>query len=52
MLATILALHTTSAASFEVGHILNGQARIIDGDTLKLDGSHVRLNGVAAPEHD
>lgn len=52
VLVTIFALHATSAASFEVSHILNGKARIIDGDTLEVVGSKVRLNGVAAPERD
>ena len=52
VLGAMLFLDITSAASFEVGHILNGQARIIDGDTLEIAGSRVRLNGVAAPERD
>lgn len=48
----LLCLGSTGALSFDLGHILNGQARIIDGDTLEVAGSKVRLNGVAAPEHD
>jgi endonuclease YncB( thermonuclease family) len=29
-----------------------GQARIIDGDTIVIAGSHIRLHGIDAPESD
>ena len=40
------------AFGFEAGHVLTGQVRIIDGDTLEIAGSRVRLNGLASPERD
>lgn len=30
--------------------VLQGQARIIDGDTLVLEGARIRLHGIDAPE--
>ena len=38
------------ALSTEKGSIIEGQARVIDGDTIEVAGVRVRLNGVAAPE--
>jgi micrococcal nuclease len=32
------------------GERLAGRAKVIDGDTITVDGIHVRLKGVAAPE--
>src|SRR4051794_19417347 len=32
------------------GERLAGRAKVIDGDTIVVDGIHVRLKGVAAPE--
>jgi micrococcal nuclease len=32
------------------GERLVGRAKVIDGDTITVDGIHVRLKGVAAPE--
>ena len=29
---------------------LDGQARVIDGDTLVVSGQHIRLDGIDAPE--
>lgn len=52
MLGAVLAFQATSAASFEVGHVLKGEVRIIDGDTLEIAGSKIRLNGIAAPERE
>lgn len=37
-------------SAFERGQVIEGPARIIDGDTVEVAGVRVRLNGVAAPE--
>jgi endonuclease YncB( thermonuclease family) len=29
---------------------LSGIARVIDGDTIEIRGTHIRLNGIDAPE--
>ena len=29
---------------------VTGQARVIDGDTIVIDGEHIRLEGIDAPE--
>lgn len=29
---------------------INGVARVIDGDTIQIDGTHIRLFGIDAPE--
>lgn len=44
LLSLVLAL----PASAEV---VQGRARVIDGDTLAIDAVHVRLAGIDAPEH-
>ncbi len=46
-LALLLAL---SAPAFGDGTTITGKARVVDGDTLDVDGVRVRLNGLAAPE--
>lgn len=43
VLVLILTLCASSAAI--------GQTRVIDGDTIDLDGTIIRLNGIDAPEH-
>lgn len=45
-----LVLITAPAAARDRGTIIQGPARVIDGDTLDVSGIRVRLNGVAAPE--
>jgi micrococcal nuclease len=46
-LALILGLLVSPATAAER---LVGRARVIDGDTIVVDGVHVRLQGVAVPE--
>lgn len=48
----VMALMVTRANAFEVGDIISGSARAIDGDTLEISGVRIRLNGVAAPERN
>src|SRR4051794_26106306 len=38
------------AAPAAAGERLAGRARVLDGDTITVEGIHVRLKGVAAPE--
>lgn len=52
MIRTLIAvlLISTTAHAAERGQVIEGPARIIDGDTVEVAGVRVRLNGVAAPE--
>lgn len=43
-------LVSTAAQAAERGQVIEGPARVIDGDTVEVEGVRVRLNGVAAPE--
>jgi endonuclease YncB( thermonuclease family) len=45
-------LHTSPspASSMPSAQSLSGVARVIDGDTIDIRGTHVRLNGIDAPE--
>ncbi|WP_170985022.1 thermonuclease family protein [Roseomonas sp. AR75] len=44
----LLALPTQAKPAEPV--VLQGQARVIDGDTLVLEGARIRLHGIDAPE--
>jgi endonuclease YncB( thermonuclease family) len=48
LLALVLAVSFKASASDSV----KGQASIIDGDTLEIHGTRIRLWGIDAPEHD
>ena len=54
VLITILvtAVMVTNAHAFEVGVTVSDTARVIDGDTLEINGVRIRLRGVAAPERN
>lgn len=47
MIGRVLAFVVAFACATTVG----AQPRVIDGDTLELDGTVYRLNGIDAPEH-
>ncbi len=40
----------TAAREVAVSSDLTGPARVIDGDTIVIDGRHIRLEGIDAPE--
>lgn len=46
-LAAVLSLAATAAASAEP---LAGRASVIDGDTIEIHGTRIRLEGIDAPE--
>ncbi len=52
MLRIISVLALIIAPSFCVADDLTGTVRIVDGDTLDLSGTRIRLHGVDAPETD
>lgn len=52
VLATLISWHTPRAImrTFPSGAVIVGYARVVDGDTLDLSGTRIRLHGIDAPE--
>lgn len=48
--ALMLVTHMPTAAVEHDGNITQGVATVIDGDTLEIHGSRIRLHGIDAPE--
>ena len=48
--ALLLAASTTAALECRSGVVIEGQARVHDGDTLRVGDTRIRLQGIAAPE--
>ncbi|EDP63206.1 nuclease (SNase-like) protein [alpha proteobacterium BAL199] len=46
----VIAATIGSAQALERGAVIEGPARVLDGDTIDVAGVRVRLHGVAAPE--
>ena len=47
-----LSIRSSGAPSAGAGEVLRGIARVIDGDTIVIGGTHIRLEGIDAPETD
>lgn len=52
LLAAFLAAITPSLTEARRGEIVQGQASVIDGDTIQIRGERIRLHGIDAPERD
>ncbi|MDR5907872.1 thermonuclease family protein [Franzmannia qiaohouensis] len=48
--ALLLAAHAPTAATEHEGSVTQGVASVIDGDTLEIHNSRIRLHGIDAPE--
>ncbi|QDA35656.1 thermonuclease family protein (plasmid) [Paracoccus liaowanqingii] len=48
--ALLLVTHLPTAAAEHTGNVTQGVATVIDGDTLEIHGSRIRLHGIDAPE--
>lgn len=48
--ALLLATYSPIAAVEHKGIVTQGVASVIDGDTLEIHGSRIRLHGIDAPE--
>ena len=49
-LLTIFICALTTTSSFGQTQLVEGRARVIDGDTIKIGKSRIRLHGIDAPE--
>ena len=49
-LLTIFICTLTMTSSFGQTHFVEGRAKVIDGDTIKIGKSRIRLHGIDAPE--
>ena len=49
-LLTIFICTLTMTSSYGQTQIVEGRARVIDGDTIKIEKSRIRLHGIDAPE--
>ena len=48
--ALLLASQSLIVSAAEAGQTISGLAYVIDGDTISINGQHIRLNGIDAPE--
>ena len=48
--AAVIAATIGSAQALDRGAVIEGPARVVDGDTIDVAGVRVRLHGIAAPE--
>ena len=48
--ALLISIHAPATAVEAEGNIIQGVASVIDGDTLEVRGSRIRLHGIDAPE--
>jgi len=50
LLAVLLGALTPTMADARKGEVVQGQATVIDGDTIRIRGERIRLYGIDAPE--
>jgi endonuclease YncB( thermonuclease family) len=48
----VLAVAMCSGASRADNTVIAGVASVVDGDTIEIHGTRIRLSGIDAPEHD
>ena len=52
IIALLAAYAYVKKPSRTLAPVITGQASVIDGDTISIDGTHIRLQGIDAPEWD